>query len=158
MKYTALLIEDSPVWVHFFKEIIANSPKNIFEFDYAEDMKTSLELMKKNDYSLVLLDLMLPDSQGEETVTAVMNQVKFTPVVVLTTLADKQMENFALINGVENYLVKDEYDENMFFHVCSIAIKRSIARIQKDMSDNLDGLLERLVKLLKTTESAIKKD
>lgn len=154
--YTALLVEDDENWVRFFNETIAKNPKNIFNFQYAGDLKTSLELIKKNTFSLILLDLMLPDSQGQNTITSIMKQAQYTPVIILTTLADNKMQDFAMTEGIEDYFIKDEYDESTFYHVCVTAVKRTIAQMQRKVTVNIGELYKKFLGLLEELDLVVK--
>ncbi len=155
-KHLALLVEDDSNWVRYFKETVEVDPRNCFEFRYANSLAAALQELEKTSFSVVFLDLILPDSQGQDTVSAILKQVKYSPIVILTTLADKKMQDFAFCQGVEDYLVKDEYDEKVFFHVASSAVNRCISKIQKEFYDDLAALLEKLKSVAVTLDEVTK--
>ena len=140
----ALIVEDDPNWLLLFKKKVQESKQNFFEFDHAPDLKTALVLLEKNDYQLVLLDLILPDSFGENTIKAIMSKVKYIPVLVISTLGDEKIIADAMKLGVEDYLVKDEYEDTVFFHIVQRGIRRTLAKMSTAIKDDMDGLMAKL--------------
>ncbi|MBI4249221.1 MAG: response regulator, partial [Elusimicrobia bacterium] len=61
-----LLIEDDPDDTMLLIRLMAQSdwPAFKFVFSCAEDLKTGLQCLARGGIEVVLLDLMLPDSQG----------------------------------------------------------------------------------------------
>lgn len=75
--------------------------------DYAADGVTGLHLAVKNDYDVIILDLMLPGIDGMQVLEKVRTEAKrATPVLILTardTLEDKLS---GLEHGADDYLIK----------------------------------------------------
>ena len=57
--------------------------KNI-DSDMAKDPKTALELLKKNQYELLLVDKNLQDSQGESLISEIKKLKTKMPIILLT--------------------------------------------------------------------------
>ena len=57
--------------------------------DQASDGREALELLKKNKYTVVLLDLMMPNVSGFEVLDAI-ERSKVQPVVLVVTGADRE--------------------------------------------------------------------
>jgi len=78
-----------------------------FTVDYAGDGLTGLHLAVKNDYDLIILDLMLPGMDGLNVCEKLRRDAKDSaPVIMLTardTLDDKVI---GLSTGADDYLVK----------------------------------------------------
>jgi CheY-like chemotaxis protein len=76
--------------------------------------REGLEAVKKVAYSLVLLDIMLPDLNGLQILKEIKSnpQTKALPVVLLTNLGQDTVikEGFEL--GAEGYLIKSSYTPN----------------------------------------------
>jgi two-component system, OmpR family, response regulator ResD len=76
--------------------------------------REGLEAVKKFQYSLVLLDIMLPDLNGLQILKEIKSnpQTKALPVVLLTNLGQDTVikEGFEL--GAEGYLIKSSYTPN----------------------------------------------
>jgi signal transduction histidine kinase len=126
-----LLIEDDPVYVRFLQETFREIPENPFSLLYADRLSSGLEILKKEKADLVLLDLMLPDSQMLETLRLVVEHFPQMPIVVLTTLQDEQTGISAVQMGAQDYLYKGE--------MSSALLSRSLryARERKQVEESL---------------------
>ena len=75
-------------------------------------LRDALSKIKSNDYDVILLDLVLPESDGIETVKTVLSSLKELnkdiPVIVLTGMEDYRVGREAWALGIKDYLVKDE--------------------------------------------------
>ena len=104
-----LLIEDDDL----IRELYADQLKmaGLQVFGYASG-KTGLEAFKEQKYDLVLLDIMLPDTNGLEILRQMKqdSDLKSIPVVLLTNLGQDSIikEGFKL--GADGYLVKLAYN------------------------------------------------
>lgn len=107
--YQVLLIEDNPGDVLLIEEYIKEYIRNpvIIHFDNFEQAK---ELLAKGEQELdvILLDLTLPNMQGEELIQAMMKIAGDVPVMVLTGFADMAFSVRSLELGVSDYLLKDD--------------------------------------------------
>ena len=147
--YTALIVEDNQDWLEIFLKIVNANSQNIFDFIHAADLKTALSILKVNkEISLILLDLLLPDSHPFDTVKTITKEIKHIPVVVLTTFDDERLMEEAITSGAEDYLVKDEYDEKIFFHTTKMAIIRHLAKNKADLSEDVSKITERLSSII----------
>ncbi len=78
------------------------------EVTVVERLSETLELLEKGGpFDIILLDLTLPDAQGEPLAKAVVAAAGDRPVIVLTGLGDKEYGIRALSWGVADYLLKD---------------------------------------------------
>lgn len=99
-----LVVEDQPVAANVVKNTL--SALNC-EVDIAVDGKTALELIEKNYYDLILMDIGLPDMNGYEVTRRIrsnsVRSIAHIPIVALTAHADsdnKQNSLDASINAV----------------------------------------------------------
>jgi CheY-like chemotaxis protein len=76
---------------------------------HAESGKECLKLLKENpDTEILLMDVMMPEMDGYETVRAIRNQARFkeTPVIAITAKAMKGDREKCLEAGASDYLPK----------------------------------------------------
>ncbi|MDI3473280.1 MAG: hypothetical protein PWQ48_1561 [Thermotogaceae bacterium] len=73
--------------------------------DVANDGRSALELLDSRDYDLVVLDLMLPDIQGEEIIKIIRQKSK-VPVIMLTAKTDEDDMVTGLKLGADDYVTK----------------------------------------------------
>ncbi len=139
-----LIVEDDPNWLDIFYTLVGNDTKDLFEYTHAGDLRTALSAVKEGSFGLILLDLMLPDSEALGTIQAMTTQANCTPIVIITTLDDDKLIHNAFYEGVDDYLIKDQYDIKIFIHVCRQAIKRFFARMAQRMDENVKKIFNRL--------------
>jgi PAS domain S-box-containing protein len=109
-KINVLLVEDDRAAARLIEELFREIGHDSFTLRWVDHLGAALEAMGNGGVDAVLLDLMLPDSAGLETVHRVVAAHPSVPVVVLTTLADVKIGISALKSGAQDYLFKGEVD------------------------------------------------
>lgn len=84
-------------------------------FITATDGKTALDLATRYEIDLVLLDLLLPDTDGFEIVSLLRNNklTRNLPIIAVSGLAKQEDCNRALELGCNDYLVKPYLIEDL---------------------------------------------
>ncbi len=103
-----LLVEDNPGDVLLLQETLSDIAFVELEWIHAERMSNALDCLRSEDFDVVLLDLVLPDSQGLDTFMHIHKQAPLTPIVVLTGMADETLALRAMQAGAQDYLVKGQ--------------------------------------------------
>lgn len=103
MTRKALIIEDDPdianlVQIHL-KDIDCDS-------DIAPDGKTGIEMFERQDYAIVILDLMLPEKDGLQVCREIRELPGYTPVLMLTAKSSELDRVMGLETGADDYLTK----------------------------------------------------
>jgi len=99
-----LICEDNPMAMKTLSVVLEREG---FEADTAEDGNIAADLLQKNDYDLLVVDIHLPYRSGLELVKFVRSdQGKDTPVIILTAFSDNQMQRQAGELGINGYIVK----------------------------------------------------
>lgn len=97
-----LLVDDNP---KYLKDAL---PFYGYNVETATDGVQALKLLQKNKYDLVLLDVMMPNMNGWETLKAIRDN-KTTgrlPVIMLTAVSEEQKIISGLKTGADDYIVK----------------------------------------------------
>ena len=127
---TVLLVEDDEIDRILANRVLARQRPNIkFATDSAGSLSEATEFLNSRQYGVVLLDLMLPDSQGLETVRRVKGNSPDVPIVVLTGLDDEEAGISAMKAGAMDYLVKGRVLDNVLVKTIQYAIERD--RLQR---------------------------
>ncbi|NIK15037.1 DNA-binding response OmpR family regulator [Saccharococcus thermophilus] len=100
--YRILIIEDEEGLVEFLELELQYEG---YEVDVAYDGRQGLELATKQDYHVILLDLMLPGLNGIE-VCRRLRMVKDTPIIMLTARDSVMDRVMGLDSGADDYVVK----------------------------------------------------
>lgn len=80
--------------------------KSGFETDVAFDGKEAIYKVERNDFDLVVLDLMLPEMDGMEVCKYMRNNKILTPILMLTAKDDELDKIIGLELGADDYLTK----------------------------------------------------
>ena len=101
-----LIVEDSKTYNN---TLLALLRKPNYEILQAFTLKEAKEILSKNsDISYILLDLILPDGEGDELIMDLTSQKDFNPkIIVLSGNHDIQRRNYLFENGVVDYFSKD---------------------------------------------------
>ena len=88
------------------------------EADVANDGEAALELIKANEYSLVLMDLHMPKMDGYEATAAVRSwqedRYQKLPIVALSASALEEYKEQAISVGMNDYLCKPFKPDDLF--------------------------------------------
>ncbi|MCG8670651.1 MAG: response regulator transcription factor [Pseudomonadales bacterium] len=106
----ALLLEDFKDTRAWFKEILEEAFQGI-EVIEAATIADAKRVMSDYKFDLALVDLNLPDGQGNEVLRALSEQSPETVSVVATVFNDDQHIFSALKDGAQGYLLKDQGKE-----------------------------------------------
>ena len=83
--------------------------KDNYQVDEAENGQEAYEKMKKNDYDLMILDVMMPIMDGWQTIEQV-RKISDIPIIMLTAKGTTQDKVTGFSTGADDYLVKP-FDE-----------------------------------------------
>ena len=100
-----LLVDDSKTMRNIWKKVIASIEGS--EAVEAADGVEGLEAFKnQGPFDLVLADWNMPNMNGLEMVIKIRELDKVTPIIMLTTEAEKPRIIDAIKSGVNNYVIK----------------------------------------------------
>jgi|SRR5665213_1310010 len=102
-----LVVEDDPI----LKNLLGHTFAGKYQALYASDGNEALALLEQYKPSLILLDLLLPTMGGFEVlekIRARTDELKSTPVVVVSNLGQESDKEKAKALGANDYLVKAE--------------------------------------------------
>lgn len=99
----------------------------------------------ETDFSLILLDLSLPDAHGLDGLTFLLKNYPEIPIVVLTGNTDDTLPLEAIKNGAQDFLVKQDLRADIFVKTCEYAIERKKINVklkeaiqrEEDLNDEL---------------------
>ncbi|MCP2029694.1 signal transduction histidine kinase/DNA-binding response OmpR family regulator [Flavobacterium sp. HSC-32F16] len=103
-KLKILLCEDNVLNQKLVKSVIHNFG---FELDVAENGEEGIELLSKNDYDLVLMDLQMPVKDGYQTTEYIRNEMKSSIPIIAMTAHSLMGEQERCYNvGMDGYVPK----------------------------------------------------
>lgn len=96
-----LLVEDEAK----IRKVIKSYLKEDYEIFEAVDGEIALEIFKKNEFDLIILDLMLPKISGEEVCQKI-RQISEIPIIMLTAKSSEENKIEGFNFGADDYLTK----------------------------------------------------
>lgn len=119
-----LLVEDNPGDAFLVKFYLEESVWKQARIIHAEYLKTALDLLSKNAFDVILIDLNLPDSIGIETLNEILKTKGEAVVIVLTGLQDEELGTKAVQLGAHDFLIKGQFDGKVFNSSIKYAFER----------------------------------
>jgi len=120
-----LLVEDNPEHAELIRAQLRRVSGAAVRLDLAERLAEGLAKIDGDKVDAVLLDMMLPDSRGIETVSRVHAHAPSVPIVVLTSAEGESYGIEALQHGAEDYIFKGRMDGQGLMRSIRYAIERS---------------------------------
>lgn len=114
--------------------------------------KQALDCVQRNRYDVILLDHMMPEMDGVETMRLMRllpgNLNKSTPIIMLTANAIIGAREFYLKEGFSDYLSKPVRESDLIAHLKKYLPKDSIVEIASDVAPKTSSDTEKMVKLV----------
>jgi DNA-binding response OmpR family regulator len=101
--YSILIVEDEPAMLIGLKD---NLEIEGYKVETADDGLKGLNLILKNEYDLILLDVMLPSLSGFDICRQARNQGMSTPIILLTAKGEEIDKVLGLELGADDYITK----------------------------------------------------
>lgn len=117
-----LLVEDNPDHVKLIEQLLFQSDRcslvqgSSFVLTAVDSLLRGIEKLAIEDFDIILLDLMLPDSQGVNSLIQIRKQAPKTPIVVEVDDADETTIVKAFQLGADGYLQKNNLDTNLLVY------------------------------------------
>ncbi|MDO5038966.1 response regulator transcription factor [Clostridium sp.] len=150
-----LIVEDEENMVLFIQMELKYEGYNV---DVASDGRKAVELALKNNYDLILLDLMLPGINGLEVCRRIRKE-KDTPIIMLTARDSVMDKVTGLQNGADDYIAKPFAIEELLARMEAIFRRINSKNIKsefkfKDITLDVEGRIvkkdEKIIELTNT--------
>lgn len=119
--FELLLVEDDEALSFIVKD---NLEQNNYQVEVAEDGELALKLFNRNNYDLIILDVMLPKIDGFEVAKAIRKKNEQVPIIFLTARSMTEDKINALTIGADDYISKPFSMEELLLKI-KIFLKRS---------------------------------
>tara|TARA_B100000809_G_scaffold263369_1_gene316446 strand:- start:64 stop:1539 length:1476 start_codon:yes stop_codon:yes gene_type:complete len=152
-KYKILIVDDNDKNIQIIAYLLS---KNNYNVDYALNGLDALELIKSENFDLILLDIMMPNMDGYELCERILKDKKNNeiPIIFLTAKTDIESIKKAFNYGGLDYISKpfnnDELLSRVKTHVELKIIKEKLREVNKRLEEKV---LERTSELLLAYEN-----
>lgn len=100
-----LLVEDEAPLANVLMLELKNDG---FSVEHVDNGKDAIAKIKKTDFDLALLDVVMPVMDGFETLEAMRKEGIDTPVIILSNISQEEEKNKAKKLGAIGYIVKSD--------------------------------------------------
>jgi FixJ family two-component response regulator len=119
-----LLVEDNSADMCRFRKLVNEVSSVCLTWKTVDRLSTAQELLCTELFDIVLLELLLPDSEGLDTFIHLNPYAISLPIVVLTNLDDQWLAIQTVKAGAQDYLIKDEINGKSLMRSIRYAIER----------------------------------
>ena len=105
-----------------------------YEIDTAEDGKTGLQKIIDGNYSLILLDVMMPQMSGFDVCKTARTKGIKTPIILLTAKGEEIDKVLGLELGADDYITKPFSLREVLARI------KAVLRRTSDISEKADGI------------------
>ncbi|MFP9193636.1 hybrid sensor histidine kinase/response regulator [Natronosalvus vescus] len=123
--------------------------------EHVDRLASALEALEERSPDVVLLDLMLPDSAGLDTVEAVVEHAPTVPIVVLTGQSEVDVGVEAIRRGAQDYLVKGTLSAELLVRTLRYAIERAHTQYELREQNHHLALLHHFVRTDVRTDASM---
>ena len=127
---SVLLVEDNRVEAHRIQQMLAAAPALRCAVVHAATLADAIRRLQEQAFHIVLLDLILPDSQDLGTLRRMLEYAKEIPIVILSNLADGNLATQAVHEGAQDYVLKGHLHPDLLARSIRQAIERQDLLLQ----------------------------
>lgn len=129
-KKRILIVDDNKLNIKVATRLLSDLP---YEIDECYNGKECLEKLKSNSYDLILMDIMMPEMDGEATIQELRNSSDFkTPVIALTADAVAGANEKYMSEGFIDYLAKPFKKEDLENKIVKVLKKENMKESKID--------------------------
>jgi CheY-like chemotaxis protein len=103
-----LLIEDNSGDAYLIEEHLEEFADFSYELKRVGTLNEGLNILKGQPFDVILLDIVLPDSDGVNTFFRIHNQNSHIPIILLIELDDETIGSYAVEKGARDFFVKGQ--------------------------------------------------
>ena len=118
-----LIIEDEKKLVDILKIALKSE---LYSVDVAYDGEEGLEKALKNNYSMIILDIMLPKKDGFTVCKELRTRHIHTPIIILTAKDTLEDRIIGLDVGADDYLIKPFGMKELFARIRAVLRRRKV--------------------------------
>jgi class 3 adenylate cyclase len=136
-----LIIEDDEFITMMYEDHLEAADQATFQVTAYTELQAGLEALNENDFDVLLLDLNLPDSDYNKTISIIPSIAFKVPIIIMTSTNDEKLALKTMNMGAQDYLNKDKLDKVLFIRSILYAVERQQLKLDlqkaKEKSDEL---------------------
>jgi len=108
-----LLVEDNPADERIIKELLKEAGGIECSLKSRDTLRSAIDILKKESFTMILLDLSLPDSSGLNTFYDIKDEAADSAIIIISGTDDENLALKIIERGAQDYLVKGGFDGDM---------------------------------------------
>jgi diguanylate cyclase (GGDEF)-like protein len=125
-----LMVEDDAAYAGLVGFMLDAVKSVRFLHDHVTSIGAAIQQLTKGSYDIVLLDLGLPDAQGLEALTTLIEIAPDLPVMILSGAENEVLALQAVQAGAQDYLIKGQATTDLLGRAIRYAIERKRLELQ----------------------------
>ena len=118
-----LVVEDNKINQIVTKKILES---NNFKSTILEDGYAAIELLDKENFDVILMDINMPIINGFDTTKLIRKKGITTPIIALTAFDKQEITEQALSSGMNDIIIKPFEQAKLFQVINSLVIKKNV--------------------------------
>lgn len=135
MKPIILIVDDEESVRESFRLALQDE----YELAFAEDAKTTLRILKSQNFDLCLLDIMLPDGSGIDLLRQIKRRDESVDVIMVTALTGVDTALDAMKLGAYDYITKPYKIEELYELIKRVLAKRALEKENRFLREELSA-------------------
>jgi signal transduction histidine kinase len=150
-----LLVDDDADDAVLIRDWLAEIETAVFKVDWVQTYQAALEAIERDQHDVYLLDYRLGEHTGLEILQRVMERDSKAPVIMLTGVGSREVDEEAMQAGAADYLVKAQLNADLLERSIRYALKhkQAQAELQKAHDELELRVQERTAELTKANEA-----
>ncbi|MFT4564441.1 MAG: PleD family two-component response regulator, partial [Gammaproteobacteria bacterium] len=147
-KTRILLIEDDEDDYILTRDLLDRVPNYSYSLEWVHDPITALSSIRLNPYDVCLLDNRLGKQNGVDFLTSIGEVGAPMPIIMLTGVANRPLDEAAMKAGASDFLVKDQLSPELLERVIRFSVERFRLNANLELLakyDSLTGLANRMM-------------
>jgi len=152
--YKVLIVDDIPKNIMVLGNNLMNQN---YQIAYCRSGQEAIELTQKNDFDLILMDVMMPEMDGYETCKRILSYPKTSkiPIIFITAKNDYESIVKGFDVGAKDYVTKPFNSKELFARVKThLELKRSTEELEA-LNKNLEDIVEERTRLLRNANQKL---
>jgi len=112
MPTTIVVVDDHPIFRQGLRHLLAKE-KNLSIVGEAGDGRTAIDLVRRENPDIVVMDVSMPDIDGIEATRQILSELPDTKIVALSMHSSKQFIEGMIQAGASGYILKESVPEEM---------------------------------------------
>ncbi|MCK9504220.1 MAG: EAL domain-containing protein [Porticoccaceae bacterium] len=132
---SVLIVEDNPAEAHLIRLQLSYGILQQYQPHWVDRIASATASLQNHRFDTILLDFNLPDSQGLNGLSAVLEAARGRPVIMLTNNENELLAAEAVRLGAQDYLLKKDLDTPMLERAIRYAMERQAAKQNLKLSE-----------------------